>query len=78
MNLNGILREVFILNEEAITEDLQLIDIDEWDSMAHMFLINKIEEVYKIELSTEEIADMVSLEKIKAVLRNHQVSDEHI
>ncbi|PCH95137.1 MAG: hypothetical protein COB85_04850 [Bacteroidetes bacterium] len=73
MNINEIFKEVFDVNAEKLDKNTKLTDIEAWDSMTHMILISKIEEVYEIELTGDEIAGMQDLETIKEILQNRKV-----
>ncbi len=64
---------VLRVSESRITDDLHMRDIAEWDSLKHMELIVAIEQNYRIELTGDEIADMVSLEAIKQILKQRGV-----
>ena len=68
MKLNGILKEVFSAKDNEIADETKLADFSQWDSMAHMFFITKLEEEYGIELSGDEIADLYTVGDVKKVL----------
>jgi acyl carrier protein len=68
MKLNGILKEVFSAKDGEIADDKKLSEFSQWDSMAHMFFITKLEEEYGIELSGDEIADIYTVGDVKKIL----------
>jgi acyl carrier protein len=68
MKLAKILKESFNANEAELTDDKKLMTFSEWDSMAHMFFITKLEEEYEIELTGDEIAEMQTVGNIKTIL----------
>lgn len=68
MKLNGILKEVFNASESQIADEAKLSDFAQWDSMAHMFFITKLEEEYGIELNGDEIADIYTVGDVKKIL----------
>ena len=65
MKISTILKESFNANESLLTDDTRLMSLEEWDSMAHMFFITKLEETYGIELTGDEIANMQTVGDIK-------------
>ncbi len=38
--------------------------LERWDSLAHMRLIMRLEEIYKVEVDTDSIVDLVSVQAI--------------
>lgn len=71
--LTDILREAFDTDQAIERDDLRLMDLEGWDSMAHMNFVLKLEEVYGIELTGDEIVDMQTIGDIKAVLEKRNV-----
>lgn len=71
--ITKLMARVFRVPESRITDSLHMRDIAEWDSLKHMELIVAIEQNYQIELTGDEIADMVSLEAIKNILKQRGV-----
>ncbi len=70
MKLNEILKESFNATEAEMGDEVRLMSYVNWDSMAHMFFITKLEEAYSIELTGDEIADMQTVGDIKKVITN--------
>ena len=68
MKLNDVLKESFNANDSEINDNARLSSYEEWDSMTHMFFITKLEEVYNIELTGDEIADMQTVGDIKQII----------
>jgi acyl carrier protein len=66
------LREVVVqtlrIPEARYRPDLQLGDLDEWDSVAHLELVAAIEQAFGVQLSADEMVELTSLEKIRARL----------
>ena len=71
--LDELLKEAFRVKESDYTDESELMNFKEWDSMAHMFLITKLEETYNIMLDGDEIAIMNTVGQIKNILRKHNV-----
>jgi acyl carrier protein len=60
-------------DKSQITDDLEYNSIAQWDSVAHMTLIAKLEETFDIMLDTEDIIDMSSPAKAREILGRHGV-----
>jgi acyl carrier protein len=71
--LEGLLKETFRVEKSDYTDDTEIMKFKEWDSMAHMFLITKLEELYNVNLDGDEIADMKTVGQIKSTLKKHAV-----
>ncbi len=68
MKLSRILKDSFNESEPSVSDEARLMNFGEWDSMAHMLFITKLEEAYEIELSGDEIADMQTLGDVKKII----------
>jgi acyl carrier protein len=68
MELAKVLKESFNVNESQYNDESSLARFPEWDSLAHMFFITKLEEAYGIELTGDEIAGMQTVGDIKKVI----------
>ncbi len=68
MKLGKVLKESFNEDESQLKDETRLMSFREWDSMAHMFFITKLEETYGIELTGDEIANMQTVGDIKKVI----------
>lgn len=73
MSLEQIFSEVLVLPESFVVDSLALRDIATWDSLTHMMLIVRLEEIYQIQLSGDEIADMQSVGDARRALLAHGV-----
>lgn len=58
-----ILRRVF--NTQQVTISIDQSNCDKWDSLHHLSLIAELEEEFNVEFEPEEIAEMMSFEKIR-------------
>lgn len=74
MTLEKIFAEVFAIPESSVVDTLELRQISSWDSMSHMFLITRIEEVFSVQLTGDEIADMKSVGDARRSLQAHAVA----
>jgi acyl carrier protein len=59
-----ILAEAFQIPPAEISPDLAFGDLPQWDSMGHMELMMLLEEQFGVEISTETIAELVSVPSI--------------
>jgi acyl carrier protein len=69
--LNQLLAETFKISIEEAAKNLGMSDVNNWDSLSHMNLIVSIEEEFKIELSGDEIAEMISFDQIREIIQKH-------
>ena len=67
--VTGLLAEVLRMPASQITDDLEMKDVYNWDSLKHMELIVSLEQSFGVELSFEEIVAMRGVGEIKRVLR---------
>ena len=70
MKLSGILKDSFNVNPGDLKDDVRLMSFEEWDSLSHMFFISKLESVYEVELTGDEIADMQTIGDIKKTIKS--------
>jgi acyl carrier protein len=68
MKLIQVLKDSFNADESKFTDETRLINLEEWDSLSHMFFIAKLEEAYSIELTGDEIADMETIGDVKKLI----------
>ena len=67
--LKKLMAEIFKMQESEITDSLKMKETDVWDSLKHMELITSIEEIFTIELTFDEIVQMITFSEIKRVLK---------
>ncbi|MEI7988220.1 MAG: acyl carrier protein [Chloroflexota bacterium] len=63
-----LLSESFQLPVADITPDLSFGDIPQWDSIGHMDLMMRLEELYGIEITADTIGELTSVPAICACL----------
>nr|WP_316640668.1 acyl carrier protein [uncultured Roseateles sp.] len=71
MSFESIFAEVFSIPESTVVDDLLLQNIASWDSLAHMMLITRLEDDFRVQLTGDEIADMGSVGDARLALRRH-------
>jgi acyl carrier protein len=69
-----LLAEVFEVPIQQVTPELEFGDLPQWDSLGHMDLMMRLEERFGVEISTETIAELVSVPAICDYLQrsNHK------
>ena len=72
--IQGICKDVFEDEAVVITEETTAADVDGWDSLTHLSLMNELEEAFDVEFMLDEvigaakIGDLVDIieQRIKA------------
>ena len=62
--VKSIMAAVFRTDIENITENLNQKDVNFWDSLRHLNLVVELEEKFKISFEPEEIAEMITFNKV--------------
>jgi acyl carrier protein len=63
-----VLKDMFLSDSLVITEDTQLADIREWDSMLHVTLVMALEGEFKVRLNAKEASQSVAVRPILDLL----------
>ena len=66
--LASTLAEILEIREDQVTPSLALGTIESWDSLRHIELVLRIEQVFDVQFLAEEIASITSVEKIQQAL----------
>lgn len=61
------------IDASAVVDELTYNTIANWDSTAHMLLVAELENSFDIMLDTDDIIDMSSVAKAKAILAKYDV-----
>ena len=72
MTIEELISESFNESVQNIHDDTVIMELEEWDSMAHMLFITKFEDTFGIELDGDEIANMQTVSDIKKVLQSKE------
>jgi acyl carrier protein len=62
------------LKAPQYSQELSMLNLMSWDSLAHIGLILEIERRFKVNISSAEAIEMVSVRAIKEVLHEHGVA----
>lgn len=55
VKITPVFREVFGDNSLELRDDMTAADVEKWDSLTHMFMITKVEEVFGIRFKLKEL-----------------------
>jgi len=69
--VNAILVKTFKIKPEEAERNLSMNDVDKWDSLSHMDLIVRIEDELNIQISGDDIADMITFDAIRNTVRKY-------
>lgn len=53
--LTSVFHEVFNDNTIVLRDDMTAADVENWDSLTHMMMITKVEEVFSIRFKLKEL-----------------------
>ena len=73
MRVEHVIGKVFKVDPEDLDASSSRDTIKGWDSMAHLTLILELEAEYHVSIAIADAMEMVSVEKIKEILRNYGV-----
>lgn len=65
--IKEIMEQIF---RQSINDNFSKNDTDKWDSFAHLDLIVKLEQEFKISFSPEEIGSIESYNDIKKIIKS--------
>jgi len=66
--IKNVMSAVFEIPEEQIENDSSPDTIGSWDSLKHMNLIVALEDEFKVELTDDEILDMMNYKSIESII----------
>ena len=69
----NVFKEIFSIDLKKIKKNLKYNSIQEWDSVGHMTMIAKLEEVFGITLEMDDIIDFSSFNEGKKILKKYKV-----
>ena len=75
MKLYEIIGETFGVNQSEISDSTVFLELDGWDSMAHMMFITSLEEEYSIDFEGDDIVDVSNVGELKELLKKYNVSE---
>lgn len=66
-----ICRDVFEDEELDVTEDTTAADVERWDSLTHLSLVNELEETYGVAFTLDEVTGSKNLGELFNALMKH-------
>jgi acyl carrier protein len=66
----NIMAAVFEISVDQINDESSPDTVESWDSLKQMILVTALEEEFEIELSDDEIAEMMSMKLIKIIIKD--------
>lgn len=72
-NLPVLLADVLGVTRDRVTEDSGRDLLPEWTSLAHIQVVNAVEEAYGVMLSTREIEEATSVASLRTLLTRRGV-----
>ncbi|KJJ65609.1 acyl carrier protein [Enterocloster citroniae] len=70
---NAIFEKVFSAKTEDLNGDFSILNVDKWDSVAHMQLIAEIEDTFDIMFDTDDIIGFSSYDKGLEILKKYDI-----
>ena len=61
------------IEKSVVVDSLKYQSIEKWDSISHMILIAELEDVFDVEIDTDDVIDMSSVLKAKEILNKHGI-----
>jgi acyl carrier protein len=71
--LRELLSKIFEVPLSAISENASPDTIETWDSLRHMNLVVALEQAFDVELSDDQVVEILSYKLIRIVLQEHGV-----
>ncbi|MDO5559506.1 MAG: acyl carrier protein [Oscillospiraceae bacterium] len=68
--LTEIFKDVFDLDDVVITENTTADDIEEWDSLEHINLINAVEKTFKMRFKMPEVSTMKNVGEMISIIES--------
>ena len=67
--LKEILTKVLLLDDSEINDELSQDDVEEWDSLAHLMLINEVESAFQVTFGDEDVLSIRTIGDLKRALK---------
>jgi acyl carrier protein len=71
LKLREVLANVFAVGVEMINDEASPDTIEVWDSLRHMNLVLALEENFGVELTDDQVVEILSYKLIKIVMSEH-------
>lgn len=71
--LNDVFCDVFSVGENALNSGFNNCNVDGWDSVHQLSLTSAIEDAFEIMLDAEDILELTSYDRAKAILAKYEI-----
>lgn len=71
----SVFGEVFAVDSGVVTRETVPDDIEKWDSLGHMKMVEALEEEFDLHFELDDMMEMVSVDQILEILATKGVSD---
>ena len=75
--LNKVFTEVFEVEKDQLGSDFNADNIDSWDSVTQVSLVNDLEEEFDIMIDSDDILEFRSYDKAKKILAQYEINLEN-
>lgn len=73
--IKKIMSDLFEIQEDTITNDTSIHNVENWDSLNHIQLVALIEEKFKMTLTADEITKMINFAEIIKILQDKGIKE---
>lgn len=73
-----IMGEVFNIDPSSINDKTKQSDIEKWDSLNSLLLIDRLENEYKTKFSIDDVIEITTVGDIKNILKSHGIDESKI
>lgn len=70
---NNIFQQTFMVDMDALQRDFKMEGNELWDSVGHISLVAGLEEAFHISMDIDDMAQIVSYEAGKDILKKYQI-----
>lgn len=70
---NNIFKTIFSIDNSLLNDELTILTVEDWNSIAQMNLVAALEQEFEIFLDPNDVVDFVSYKNGKEILRRHGV-----
>lgn len=68
-----IMGEVFNVDPSSINDKTKQSDIEKWDSLNSLLLIDQLEKEYSMKFSIDDVIEITTVGDIKNILKSHGI-----
>ena len=68
LGIEVVIQRVFKLRSDQLRDDTRRGDVERWDSLGHLTLIEALREAFAVEISPEQALDMETVADVKRIV----------